>query len=108
MFARSVSMHLKPNTLTDFNRTLENDVLPLLRKQKGFQDELVLVAPNAAQAVGISLWDNKENAEAYQKDTYPEVQRLLSKVIEGTAQVKTYEVPLATFHKVAARGGGSA
>src|SRR5262245_29381321 len=105
MFARSVSMHLKPNTLTDFNRTLENDVLPLLRKQKGFQDELVLVAPNAAQAVGISLWDNKENAEAYQKDTYPEVQRLLSRVIEGTAQVKTYEVPLATFHKVAARGG---
>ncbi len=108
MFARSVSMHLKPNAVADFNRTLESDILPLLRNRKGFQDELVLVAQDGTEAVGISLWDNKENAEAYQTETYPEVQRLLSKMIEGIAQVETYEVPIATFHKVAARGGGSA
>jgi len=93
-------MRLKSNMTADFNRTLENEILPLLRKRKGFQDELCLVAPNGTEAIGISVWDSKENAEAYQKETYPEVQRLLSKVIEGTARVKTYEVSVSTLQKV--------
>ena len=103
MFARSVSMRLKPNMKTDFNRTLENEILPLLRNRTGFQDELCLIAPDGAEAVGISLWDSKENAEAYQRETYPEVQRLLSKVIEGTAQVKTYDVSVSTIEKTVRR-----
>jgi|SRR5215469_2932967 len=107
MFARSVTMRLKPNTVVDFNNTLENEILPLLRKRKGFQDELVLVAQNGTAAVGISLWDNKENAEAYQKEGYPDVQKRLNKVIEGTPQVQTYEVPISTFHGVAAGAGSS-
>jgi len=102
MFARSISMRLKPNSVAEFNRALENEILPLLRKQKGFQDELVLVSSNGTDAVGISLWDQKDNAEAYNRTTYPEVQKLLSKVIEGTPQVQTYEVSNSTFHKIAA------
>ena len=105
MFARSVSMRLKPNMKTDFNRTLENEILPLLRNRKGFRDELCLIAPDGAEAVGISLWDSKENAEAYQKETYPEVQRLLSKVTEGTALVKTYDVSVSTVEKPTVRRG---
>ena len=107
MFARSVAMQLKPNMAADFKRALENEVIPLLRKRHGFKDELVLIAPNGTDAVGISLWDNKENADAYQRETYPEVQKLLSKVLEGTPKVQTYEVSSSTFHKVAA-GGKSA
>jgi hypothetical protein len=30
MFARNVSIHLKPNTLSDYTRTFEKDILPLL------------------------------------------------------------------------------
>jgi hypothetical protein len=107
MFARTVTVRLKTNAVADFNRTIENDILPLLRKRTGFQDEMTLVAPDGNEAVGISLWDNKQNAEAYQRETYPEVQRILAKVIEGTPQVKTYEIGSTTITKVA-RGGGSA
>ena len=102
MFARSISMRLKPNSVAAFNKTLENEILPLLQKQKGFQDELVLVSSNGTDAVGISVWDQKDNAEAYNRATYPEVQKLLSKVIEGTPQVQTYEVSSSTLHKAAA------
>ena len=103
MFARHVTMRLKPNTLTEFTRTLENEVIPLLQKQKGFRDEIVLVVPGGTEAVGISFWDQKENAEAYHREIYPEVQKLLAKVIEGTPQVQTYEVSRSTIHKVTAR-----
>ena len=103
MFARNVSMRLKPNSVTEFTKTLENEIIPLLRKQKGFQDEITFVVPGGTEAVGVSLWDQKENAEAYDRGTYPQVLNALSKVIEGTPKVQAYEVSNSTFHHIAAR-----
>src|SRR6266436_7951447 len=104
MFARSVTIRLKPNAVSEFNKTLEKEVLPLLQKQKGFRDELTLVASNGSEVLGISLWDQKDDAEAYNRTTFPEVQKLLAKVSEGTPKVQTYEVGTSTIHKTAARG----
>ena len=101
MLARNVRLHLKPNSVADFTHTIEKEIIPLLRKQKGFQDEIAFVAPSGTEAVGISLWDTKENAEAYDRASYPQVLKTLSKVIEGTPQVRMYEVSNSTFHKVA-------
>lgn len=102
MFARKVQMHLKANSVVEFTRRLEKDVLPLLRKQKGFQDEITFVGPGGTQAFGISLWDKAENAEAYNRGTYPEVAKILAPVIDGTPQVETFDVTSSTFHKIAA------
>ena len=102
MFARRVSMHLKPNSVPELTQRLEKEIIPLLRKQKGFQDEITFVAPSGTEAFGISLWENKENAEAYNRGTYPEVAKILARVVEGTPQVETYEVANSTFHKIAA------
>ena len=107
MFARCVTMHLKPNTAAQFKQTLESEVLPVLQRRQGFQDELVLIAPDGHEAIGISLWDNQQNAETYSQQSYPEVQRILSKVTESTPVVKTYETFVATFQKKAAGGGRS-
>ena len=103
MFARSVTIRLKPNTVSAFNKTLEKEIMPLLQKQKGFRDELTLVSSNGSEVLGISLWDPKQDAEAYNRAAYPDVQRILSKVIEGTPQVQTYEVSLSTIHKTASQ-----
>ena len=103
MFARSVSIRLKPNSVAEFTRMIEKETLPLLRKQKGFQDEITFVIPGGAEAVGISLWDQKDNADAYSRGTYPEVLKALAKVVEGTPQVRSYEVANSTFHKIAAQ-----
>jgi hypothetical protein len=102
MFARRVYMHLKPNSAANLTQKLEKEIIPLLRKQKGFQDEITFVAPSGTEAFGISLWENKENAEAYNRGTYPEVTRLLATVIDGPPQVETYNVANSTFHKIAA------
>lgn len=101
MFARKVSMQLK-GSISEFTQTLEREVLPLLRKQKGFRDEITFVSPDQKEAFGISLWDRAENAETYNRETYAEVAKALAKVIEGTPRVETYEVANSTFHKIAA------
>jgi heme-degrading monooxygenase HmoA len=103
MFARSVTIHLKSNSVSEFNSTMEKDILPLLQKQKGFRDEISLITSNGSEGVGVSLWDRKEDAEAYSRSTYPEVQKLLARVSEGTPQVQTYEVGTSTIQKAAAR-----
>lgn len=107
MLGRKVSMRLKPHCAVEFTRALEDEVIPLLRKQKGFQDEITFIAPDGLEALAISLWDEKENADAYHRRTYPEVKRALAKVLEGIPQVKTYEVSNSTFHTIAARGAAS-
>ena len=103
MFARSISFRLKPNSVAHFTQLIEKETLPLLRKQKGFLDEITFVAPGEAEAVGISLWDQKENADAYSRDAYTAVLKALENVVEGTPQVRTYEVCNSTFHKIAAQ-----
>jgi hypothetical protein len=102
MFARRVYMHLKPNSVAELTQKLEKDVLPLLRKQKGFQDEITFVGQGGREAFAISLWDKAENAEAYNRGTYPEVTKILATVVEGTLQVETFEVANSTFHRIAA------
>jgi hypothetical protein len=105
MFARSVSIRLKEKSLAEFTRLIEKHALPLLRKQKGFQDELTFVVPGGSEAVAISLWDEKRNADSYGRNSYPEVLKALGKVIVGTPQVRTCEVCNSTFHKIAALAG---
>jgi heme-degrading monooxygenase HmoA len=95
-------MELKPNVTRDFTNAVESKVLPLLRKQKGFRDLISFVAPDSSEAISISFWDTKEEAEAYNVTGYPEVLKTLSGTVEGTPRVGIAEVVTSTFQKLAA------
>jgi len=101
MFARNVSIHLKSNMLSDYTRSFENEILPLLRKQKGFKDEITLSNPGSSHVIAISLWESKANADAYNTNTYPQVLKTLARMIDGTPNVQTFETVTSTFHTVA-------
>ena len=103
MYTRNVSMKVKTNSVPEFTSTLENEVIPMLRKQKGFRDEITLVAPERNEVVAISFWDRKEDAETYNREKYPEILKTLSKVVEGTPRVELFEVANSTSHQIAAK-----
>jgi len=102
MYARNVTMHLKAKTGAEFTRRVETDILPMLRKQKGFKDEITFVDGDRNEAVAISLWDKKEDADAYGRDAYATVLKSLSSVVEGTPALVAFEVSNSTFHNIAA------
>lgn len=102
MFARKVWMQLKPGSIAKFSLLMEREVIPLLRKQKGFQDEITFFTPSRQDVFGISFWERAEHAEAYNRLMYPAVLKILSGLIDGSPRVETFEVVNSTFHKLAA------
>jgi heme-degrading monooxygenase HmoA len=102
MFSRNVSYKLKAKSAAEFTRIVEGEVIPLLRRQKGFDDAISFIAPERNEAITISLWDKKEDAEAHIAKTYPEILRALSSVVEGAPRVESFEIGNSTSHQIAA------
>ena len=102
MFGRQVTLSLKANSVTELNRIAETEILPILRKQKGFRDETTFISPERSEAITNSFWDTKADAEAYDRTAYAEVLKTLANVIDGTPTVKTFEFANSTYHQVAA------
>ena len=102
MFGRQVTMKLKPNSAAELTRIAENEIIPILRRQKGFRDETTFIAPERSEAIASSFWDTKEDAEAYNRTGYQQVLKTLSNVIDGTPTVSTFEAANSTFHRSAA------
>jgi heme-degrading monooxygenase HmoA len=92
MFARKVAARLKPNSLTEFVRLMEVEILPWLRKQEGFLDLITLAVPGDTEVATISFWDHKQDAQAYNSGAYPQVLKILGKLLDAAPYVKTFEV----------------
>ena len=95
-YARKVEFNLKSGQEKEFSRIFESKVVPVLQKQKGFHDELVVTS--GRQATAISMWDTRQNAEAYEKATYPKVLESLKPVIDGTPKIQPCDVTYTTHH----------
>ena len=95
-FARNVQFTIRNGKQQEFNKVFETKALPVLQKQKGFEDELVLI--HGDQGIAISLWNDRSSAESYAKTGYPQVLEALRPVVEGTPEVQLCEVPFTTLH----------
>jgi hypothetical protein len=104
LYARNVKFRIKPNMQPEYTHALENQVLPLLQKQKGFKEEITLCSPGSSEAVSISLWEHKSDADEYNTRIYPEVLKTLAKTVDGTPRIHTFETVISTFHNVHANG----
>jgi quinol monooxygenase YgiN len=101
MFARNVTLKVKPNHVKEVASKFEKEILPILRKANGFRDQITMFREND-ETVGISLWNDKAQLDAYSKDTDPQIVKLLEPFITGAPEVRTYEVSTSTSHKYVA------
>jgi hypothetical protein len=101
MFARKVSVRLKADAAGPFIQKMDDEIIPLLRKQKGFLDEITFISQSGKEIYAYSFWENSDDAERYDRTTFTEVTNLLSELIEGAVRIHTYMVANSTFHKIA-------
>ncbi len=55
MFTRIVYLTLKTNAAPEFAKVLEQDVVPKLRAEPGFQDELLFISAGGPDVVSVSM-----------------------------------------------------
>ncbi|HEY6303352.1 MAG TPA: hypothetical protein VIX14_09825 [Terriglobales bacterium] len=99
MVARKVAARLKPNSLKEFMDLMEREVLPWLRIQEGFLDLITLAVPNSREVATISFWEDNAKAQAYNSSGYPAALKALTKLLDGTPYVKTFDVVSSTFQR---------
>ena len=98
MFARKVSVRLKPDSIARFTNLMEREILPWLRRQKGFLDLITLALTDGSEVATISFWDQEDNAQAYNASGFPQVIEVLEEMLDGIPYVKTFEVVSSTIH----------
>jgi heme-degrading monooxygenase HmoA len=102
MFARKLYIYLKNDGALAFKQKIETEVLPLLRQQQGFLEHIAFLYLNGREVQAFSLWETAEHAEAYNRQTYPTVLRMLKSVIDGAPRIETFQVLSSTLHKTLA------
>lgn len=100
MFVRQVTAHCKPGKFDLLNQRLDKEVIPLLKKQKGFRDELSFFDKEKDEAVAMSFWDTRQDAELYQRDLYPKISKKMQDAIDGSPVVRSYELTNSTWYDI--------
>ena len=103
MFTRAVELISKSSKSTELSKTINDAVLPILQKQQGFMDEMVLVSDTEPDRIlALSFWKTKEDAERYQREQFKNVHDKVRHLLETEPNVRTFEVHTSTGHKIAA------
>ena len=103
MFTRIVELTAKPGKNKQLADTIDEQVLPILKKQKGFVDETVFVSDKEDNRVlALGFWNTKEDAEQYQRVEYQKVHETIRHLLESEPVIRTFNVHSSTSHKIAA------
>ena len=100
MFARFISTHMKPGGFDKATRLFEKEVIPLLKKQVGFKDELSFYDEDRMEGIAISFWEDEEAALKYDREVYPKVKKFLADTFDTVPQLKTFTVANSTWYNI--------
>jgi len=98
MFVLVASTHVKPNANDAFAQAFEQTLLPSLRAQPGFKDEMLFLVPGGPDAVAVTFWESRETAEAFQRGAWTDVLNGLSGVIDCPT-VRAFQLAHSTLHE---------
>ena len=103
MFTRTVEVTPKSGKARELANIINDKALPILKKQKGFVDETVLVSDKEDNRVlSLSFWNSKEDAEKYQREQYPAIHEMVRHLLEAEPVIRTFNVDSSTTHRIAA------
>jgi heme-degrading monooxygenase HmoA len=103
MFTRVVEMTSKSGKSQELANTINDRAVPILRKQHGFVDEIVLVSSEEPDEVlAVSFWNKREDAEEYQREQYQRIHDTVRHLLETEPELRTFDVHTSTTHKITA------
>jgi heme-degrading monooxygenase HmoA len=103
MFTRVVEITCKSGKARELCNTIDDKVLPILRRQAGFVDETVIVSDTEPNRIlALSFWTTREDAQRYEREQFDTVQKTVQHLLETAPVVQTFDVHTSTAHRIAA------
>lgn len=96
-------MDVKPGMARDLAAVMESEIIPRLWREEGFQDALILIAPGGREALGLSLWSRRDDADRHGRHASEHVTQRLAEFLDSVGTARTFQVWASTFHAVATR-----
>ena len=87
--ARSVRFDIATDKNEEFHTIFRNDILPVLKNQDGFRNELLLV--DDQHVLAISVWKDLNAARKYESATFPQIDKALRTVMSGRPTIETFK-----------------
>ena len=104
MFTRVVELTSKSGKSKELANTINDKALPILKKQRGFVDEIVLVSDAERDHVlALSFWNRRKDAEQYHREQYQKIHETLRHLLEAEPVIRTFDVHASIGHKIAAK-----
>jgi quinol monooxygenase YgiN len=94
MFARILAFEVKLEEKEEFVKAVNDQVLPILKKQVGFLETLPFFQNKTKQGkvLAISLWTTRHDAERYEREFYPTVLEILKPFLTKPVEVNYYDL----------------
>jgi heme-degrading monooxygenase HmoA len=103
MFTRVVELTSKSGKARELSNTINDKVLPILKKQTGFVDETILASDTEdTRVLALSFWNSREDAERYHREQYPAIHQMVKHLLEAEPVVRTFNVDSSTTHRITA------
>ena len=103
MFGRVVAVKTKEGKARQRAKTIQEQVLPILQRQPGFVDEIVLISDtDPDQVLALSFWESQDDAARYTHEQYPRINELISHLVSSAPVSRTFNVDAFSSHNVRA------
>jgi len=95
---------VKPGKKSEFITTWNREILPTLKKQPGFVDEILLFSTTEPEAgAGISLFKTREDAERYHREVFGRMAGTVQHLMTGPPTVRQFNVEASETSRIAAK-----
>jgi len=98
MFVLVVSASVKPNAGEAFAQAYEKQLLPSLRAQPGFRDEMLFVDPGGPGMIAVSFWESRKSAESCDPGAWSESPGMLNNLVDR-AIVRGFQLAHSSLHE---------
>lgn len=103
MYTCTASFTVLPDTCELTREIIHEEIIPVLRKQPGLVDLMVLQSSDEPSRFAvITFWQTRDHAHDYHRDVYSQLIGLLKAHINGEARVHFYTVDTSTVHHISA------
>jgi heme-degrading monooxygenase HmoA len=92
MYARVVASQVKPGKLSAITRLYQDEIVPIIESQPGFNQLLVLSDPETNREISISIWAKEADMLAFSSNELPKLMDKFSTLLAAPPMVEIYRV----------------